>query len=421
MARIVDTVKHGDGADVLVVGAGPAGLLMAAELAEQGLQVMGLSPTDPAAPWPNTYGIWCDELDALGLTPMLGHRWSDCVMYAGAARRTLHRDYGLLDKTKLQTHLRDRAQRQSVAWRMDAATHLVHDGDVSRVTTATGACLTARLVVDASGHSPIFVQRPPLANIAYQAAYGIVGRFSKPPIQPQQFVFMDYRSDHLTADERAQPPTFLYAMDLGDDVYFVEETSLAHCPAIAFEELERRLHKRLAAHGVTVTDIHHVERCLFPMNLPLPSFNQPVVGFGGAASMVHPASGYLVGSMLRRGPALAEAIAQELRGVSTPLQVAQTAWQALWPPERVRKYYLYRFGLTNLLAFDETQLHHFFAAFFQLNQAQWSGFLADTLPMPDLLTAMLSLFGKASGDVRQSLLKTAWRDRKLLMRSLLGA
>jgi lycopene beta-cyclase len=59
--------------------------------------------------------------------------------------------------------------------------------------------------------------------------------FLVPPIPPQQMVLMDYRDDHLSPSERAAPPTFLYAMDLGDGVFFVEETSLAHCPAISLE------------------------------------------------------------------------------------------------------------------------------------------------------------------------------------------
>ena len=37
----------------------------------------------------------------------------------------------------------------------------------------------------------------------------------------------------------------------------------------------------------------------FPMNLPLPIKKQFVLGFGGAASMVHPASGYMIGSLLK--------------------------------------------------------------------------------------------------------------------------
>jgi lycopene cyclase-like protein len=123
---------------------------------------------------------------------------------------------------------------------------------------------------------------------------------------------MDYRSDHLSEDERRQPPTFLYAMDLGDGRFFVEETSLALAPAVPFPVLRQRLLARLAHRGVRVEAIEHEEFCLFPMNPPLPDLNQPVVGFGGAAGMVHPASGFMVGSVLRRSPGLAAAIASAL-------------------------------------------------------------------------------------------------------------
>ena len=48
------------------------------------------------------------------------------------------------------------------------------------------------------------------------------------------------------------------------------------------------------------------------MNLPLPYRNQPLLAFGGAASMVHPASGYMVGALLRRAPTLAKHLAQAI-------------------------------------------------------------------------------------------------------------
>ena len=63
--------------DVLVIGAGPAALAIAAALVQRGVQVQGLAPADPAAPWPNTYGIWGPEVDALGLEPLLEYRWSN--------------------------------------------------------------------------------------------------------------------------------------------------------------------------------------------------------------------------------------------------------------------------------------------------------------------------------------------------------
>jgi lycopene beta-cyclase len=56
--------------------------------------------------------------------------------------------------------------------------------------------------------------------VAGQAAYGVVGRFEKAPVEPGQFVLMDFRCDHLSEEQRQQPPTFLYAMDFGDGVFF---------------------------------------------------------------------------------------------------------------------------------------------------------------------------------------------------------
>ena len=70
--------------DVLVIGGGPAALCLAAELADRGLAIAALAPSDPTAPWTNTYGIWAEEVDSLGLGSLLSHRWSDTVSYFGA-------------------------------------------------------------------------------------------------------------------------------------------------------------------------------------------------------------------------------------------------------------------------------------------------------------------------------------------------
>lgn len=405
--------------DALVIGSGPAGLAIAAALCDVGLSVQGLAPTSPTAEWPNTYGIWCDELEALNLTDLLGHRWTDCTSYFGPEEMALNREYGLFDKEKLQSYLLERCDRTSISWHEGTAAEVKHTANHSQITTQAGQELTARIVIDASGHKPALIQRPASAKTAFQAAYGIVARFSSPPVRPGQFVLMDYRSDHLSEQERREPPTFLYAMDLGDDVYFLEETSLSHCPAVSLKVLEKRLYQRLAFRGVQVKEVLHIERCLFPMNMPLPNFNQPVVGFGGAASMVHPASGYMVGALLRRAPAVADAIAQSLNtGHPTPAQTAQAAWQALWPKEKVRKHYLYLFGLEKLMRFNEQQLTSFFTTFFNLPCSEWSGFLADTHPTPELLRAMLHLFSIAPNNVRFGLMSTVGREGSLLWQSV---
>ena len=449
--------------EVLVLGGGPAALCIAAALAGEGLTVALLAAHDPRAPWPNTYGIWGEEVDALGLGHLLEHRWSQTLSYFGpgdadptapANRATAHgRDYGLFNRQALQQHWLQACEQGGVAFLEGSAERLCFvstageevaattPGAWSEVHTREGNSHRARLVVDATGHQPVFVRHPNEGPVAGQAAYGIVGRFSAPPVAAQQFVLMDYRSDHLSQEERQQPPTFLYAMDLGEGLYFVEETSLALAPPLPYDLLKQRLERRLAHRGVEVREVQHEEFCLFPMNLPLPDRQQPVLGFGGAASMVHPASGYMVGGLLRRAPAVAAAVAAAIRPapadvpaahletatetatktaamLASPATIAAAGWQALWPAELRRRHALYRFGLEKLMRFPEARLRRFFASFFALPNPLWFGFLANTLPLPLLLAAMLRLFWQAPADVRLGLLGLQGREAALLLRLL---
>ena len=406
---------------MLVIGAGPAALSIAAALGEQALDVLCLAPGDPAAAWANTYGIWGPEVDGLGLGHLLAHRWSNCVSWFGSEPTQHGHDYGLFDKGALQAHGLEACRAAGVRWHQGLAATIAHDDDGSTVTTAAGSSLRARLVVDASGHEPVFLERPDDGPVAGQAAYGIVGQFSAAPVERDQFVLMDYRSDHLSKRERhSEPPTFLYAMDLGAGRFFVEETSLALAPPVPYATLRQRLERRLAARGVTVTKIEHEEFCLFPMNPALPDPSQRLIGFGGAASMVHPASGYLVGGLLRRAPDLAAAVAIALAQQGPAAAIAAAAWEALWPAPLRRKHALYRFGLEKLMRFEEGQLRHFFATFFAMPDQLWYGFLANTLSVPELVGAMVRLFALAPTDVRWGLMQPRDRELALLVRFLAG-
>ncbi|MEM8612929.1 MAG: lycopene beta cyclase [Cyanobacteria bacterium P01_H01_bin.105] len=410
--------------DVLIIGAGPAALIMAAALADRGLSLQGLAPTAANTPWPNTYGVWCDELEALGLGDLLGHRWQNTVSYFGrevATSPVRHcRDYGLFDKRRLQQHFLDRLQ--AMDWHCGKAAAVTHKVDHSCVTTDTGKQLTAKLVIDTTGHNPALVKRPQatINPVAYQVAYGIVGKFSKPPVAPGQFSLMDYRAEHLSADELAGPPTFLYAMDMGDDVFFVEETSLALTPAMEYDRLKDRLQQRLSADGVAVSEIHHTEHCLFPMNQPLPDLDQRVLGFGGSASMVHPATGYMVGAMLRRAPEVASAIAASIDRGDVGGAIAKAGWTTLWSTERLRKHHIYQFGLETLMRLNHRELCQFFDSFFQLPRAKWAGFLADTLSPFELVMAMITMFGHTTNPVRIGLMGGVGTDGQLLLKSLIG-
>lgn len=406
--------------DVLIIGNGPAGTAVAAALNNVGLRVGGLSPTPAAAPWPNTYGIWRDELDAPHLNPdWLGRLWTDCTVNMGGGEIALQRTYGLFDNDRLQADLLADCTRGGMVWEQGLAADVRHLASHSEVTTRDGRSFHARLVIDASGHRPVFATRPHKADVAMQAAYGIIGRFSQPPVRPNQMMLMDYRADHLTPAQRQQPPTFLYAMDFGDGVYFVEETSLAYYPAIPYDTLEQRLHQRLGYHGIQVEAVDHVEYCLFPMNLPLPDLRQPLFAYGGAASMVHPATGYQVGAALTHAPAVAQAIAAALgkEGAGRETAVA-AAWRTLWSTQNTRKRALYLFGLANILRFNHAQTQRFFTTFFELPPAQWQGYLSNTLTTAELLQTMWRLFTTAPGDVRCSLTASVGSEGRLLWQAL---
>ncbi len=406
-----------DCADVLVIGGGPAALCIASELHQRGVNVEGIAPHSVDDPWPNTYGIWAKELELLGLQDLLEHRWSNTVSFYGAGGSELEdqptphgMDYGLFDRQKLQQHWLTRCA--GMTWHQDSVERIEREGDVTRVHGASGEQRLSWLVIDASGHRSPHIRGPEQGPVAGQAAYGVVGRFSKPPVEPGQFVLMDFRCDHLTAEQRNEPPTFLYAMDFGEGVFFVEETSLALAPAVPEAELKQRLEQRLAKAGNAITEVIEEEHCLFPMNLPLPDFHQPLLAFGGAASMVHPASGYMVGALLRRGPGLADALAAALKQQPSlgSAALARVGWQALWPLELVLRHRLFQFGLGRLMGFDERLLRRHFTSFFQLSQEDWSGFLTNTLPLPQLMGVMLRLFAISPWDVRRGLVLGAPRS-----------
>ena len=396
-----------DSADVLVMGAGPAALCITAELVQQGLKVQAIASKSPLEPWPNTYGIWAAELESLNLQELLKYRWKDTVSFFGDGLNekgnicTNHYlDYGLFNSINFQEALLERCN--GLTWQVETVKKIEFGEKETTVMCTSGNKYFARLVIDASGHKSPFIRRPDHDDIAKQAAYGVVGKFSSAPVEKNRFVLMDFRPDHLNSNQLSEPPSFLYAMDLGDGSYFVEETSLACAPPVSFEILKSRLISRLSSKGIKIEEIIHEEHCLFPMNLPLPYRDQPLLAFGGSASMVHPASGYLVGSLLRRAPSLAKEIAKTIK--NDPLmptsQIARRGWKKLWNTELVQRHRLYQFGLQRLMSFDESLLRSFFDTFFKLPKNDWYGYLTNTLPLPRLFIVMLKLFSIAPFKVR---------------------
>jgi lycopene cyclase-like protein len=406
--------------DVLIVGNGPAGLGAATCCAEHGLRVTVLAP-DHRAEWPNTYGIWEDELGAFAEHGVLASRWPQVTVRLGGPALHLARAYGRIDNARLRTRLLERCAAAGGRLLSGRARAVEVEPAGPVVHTVEGARLPCRVVVDASGHRPALLAPGAGGRPAFQAAYGLLAETSAAPIEPGSMVLMDYRDAPLRGLPGVrEDPTFLYAMDLGDGRWFVEETSLARRPGLGSDVLQARLHRRLRAAGVTITRRLQVEHCRFPMGTPLPPRNQIVVGFGSAAGMVHPATGYQVGTALRRAPLLATALRDALDApAATPASVAAEGWAAVWPPDLVRQRALHAFGLETLLRLDTAQTQAFFSTFFSLPARDWQGYLSGARSAASVARTMLALFGRAPGSLRAALMTAALgRPLRVLLRAL---
>ena len=280
--------------DVLVVGGGPAGRALAVQTARRGLRTLLLDPA-PDAPWRHTYGSWAADLPPELPSAVVAARAS-----GRAIASTVHRlgwDYAVLDVPALRAHLDTGLAEAGVSVR---AGRVVGPAGPGAVALAGGGEQRARLVVDAGGaRQPLGSSfRRASAVPAEQAAYGVIvpAAVATALVEPGTALFMDWRPDH----GEPGPPTFLYAVPLGADAVLLEETQLAGRPGLSMPVLRRRLLARLARHGVTPPAAAPDERVLFPLDTPRHR-GGGVLGFGAAAPLVHPASGFSLATALEPG------------------------------------------------------------------------------------------------------------------------
>ncbi|MEZ4463924.1 MAG: lycopene cyclase family protein [bacterium] len=388
--------------DLLVLGGGPAGRLLAAAAAARGLRVACVDPA-PDAPWPNRYGLWVDE--AGPLADCMAHQWSAARMRPAGDAVVWPRAYGTLDDAAVRARL----AVDCIEGRAEAVTH---DATGTTVTLADGCTLRGAVVVDATGRG--LGASAPAAG--FQVAYGQLVEVEGHDEALDTMGLMDFQAVPAAAPA---PPTFLYTMPFGPTRLFVEETVLAERRPSSFEALAARLEARLAHQGWRVLAVHAEERCLIPMGTPLPAPDR-LLPFGAAAGLVHPATGYSLAHSLRAAPVVADALAEGL-GRGDPAAAVRAAWAALWPREKQRLWTVYRFGLQILTRLDLPETQAFFSAFFALPAPLAQGWLAGTLTVAEAREAMWGVFGGLPAGLRARLIAHGLRPHGWrLLGALLG-
>ncbi|MBA0125924.1 lycopene cyclase family protein [Haloechinothrix sp. YIM 98757] len=386
--------------DVAVLGGGPAGWAVARACARAGL-LTALVDQDPHRSWPATYGAWHDELPTWALPAVAVAPARTRVRTPGS--RYLPRRYTVLDNTRLGDLLRDSDVR-TVAGYARALRPLRH-GTVIDLTG--GGTLRARVVVEATGAAHGLPRRwPRRAPHAEQTATGVVVTTEEAGAvvgdAASTALFMDWSHAPLAGE----PASFLYALPLPGNRVLLEETCLAHRPGLSHPLLERRLRTRLAAAGLNPA-ARATEFVRIPLDLGTgragPAARaRPVVPFGVAAGLVHPATGYHLATALELAPRVAASLADGLRRGHRP--AARVARNEVWSPAAVTVHALRRKGMRALLAMPADALPEFFELFFDLPAQHQRAFLSGREDVLGTVAAMRAVFAAAPRRLRRHLL-----------------
>ncbi len=359
-----------------ILGLGPAGRAIASACAAVGLAVTAVDP-HPWAPWRATYGGWVDELpDAAPRAATVARptAWT-------SERQEIPRAYSVLDTVALQQSL-------------DLSGVRVVTGTANG--TVDGDLAGARIIIDARGASA--------SGRTQQTAYGVVIDRARADsvLDGDAALFMDWRTDHGAGPD--VPPSFLYAVPVGGNRVLLEETSLARRPGLGFDVLAQRLTTRLAGRGLQLGGDEPVERVRFALDTPLPArewagLTPPVVRFGAAAPLIHPASGYSVAATLRLAPQVAAIIASG--GTAADVQ------HLIWSPRARAVHALRLRGLRAVCALSPAEVSEFFAAFFALPVALQRTYLSGREDLAGTAAAMGALFPRLASPTRRRLVRAA--------------
>ena len=378
--------------DIIVIGSGPAGLAIAVACAELRLKTLCVAP-DVEQIWPNHYACWIDEVKNLGI--IYKHQWSVVQVYTNESRLiTINRSYGLIDNAQFKVSLVAKFKKAQGKLLEDKVENVSSNKIGSRVLLQSGRAIDARLVIDATGFGSKNIAYNGSPGKAAQRAYGLRLTVEKHNFDLNTAVLMDFRSIESNNKEfDSQQPTFVYVMPLSHTQLFIEETSLVAVPPMPYEILSQRLAKRIKQLGISIKKVESVEHCHIIMDMPLPHLSQPIVAFGAAAAMVHPATGYSVARSLSLAPKMAAAIKFQLYQTDNDsASTANNIWKTLWPLRQrlLRCFFLVSTKLLSQLSLKETQ--YFFYGFFSSPQLSQKKFLAAKPDIISLSTIGISLF-----------------------------
>ncbi|WP_280267718.1 lycopene cyclase family protein [Nocardia wallacei] len=336
-------------ADVCVVGLGPTGRALAHRAMRAGMDVVAVDPR-PERLWPPTFSCWVDELPGWLPSEAIAQRIEAPTVWTKSAHR-IERPYCVLSKQGLRDALS-----------LDEATVLAGRAtsvDVHRVELNDGTAITAAAVFDTRG-----LPSPGARRTASAHGIFVDAERAAPMVGEGEGLLLDWRDENGAGPD--EPPSFLYAVPLGDGTVIFEETSLGLRGGMPQHELRRRTLNRLAAHGIRLRGDEPTEAAHYPLDQPPPKRGAAgVVPFGSRGGMMHPCTGYSVADSL----ALVDTAIDALRHGRDPIA-------ALWPWQARLVYWMRMRGVYGLGRLTTAQSISMFEAFFTASPRQQRALLS---------------------------------------------
>ncbi|KAL2532892.1 Lycopene beta cyclase [Abeliophyllum distichum] len=129
--------------DLAVVGGGPAGLAVAQQVSEAGLSVCSIDPS-PKLIWPNNYGVWVDEFEAMDLLDCLDTTWSGAVVFIDdKSTKDLDRPYGRVNRKQLKSKMMQKCISNGVKFHQAKVVKVIHEESKSLLICNDGVTIQA--------------------------------------------------------------------------------------------------------------------------------------------------------------------------------------------------------------------------------------------------------------------------------------
>ncbi|MFC9892522.1 lycopene cyclase family protein [Nocardia sp. NPDC127579] len=323
--------------ELCVVGLGPTGRALAHRAMRAGFRVVAVDPR-PERLWPETFSCWVDELPEWLPAEAIAQRIEAPTVWTKTEHR-IPRPYCVLSKPGLRAALPldDATVIAGRATRVDAREVELQDGTILRAAT----------VFDTRGLPTLGKRRAASAHGIFVAA-----ETAAPMIADGEGLLLDWRPENGAGPD--EPPSFLYAVPLGDGTVIFEETSLGLRGGMPQHELRRRTLNRLAAHGIRLEGSEPSEAAHYPLDQRPPKKGvAQSIPFGSRGGMMHPCTGYSVADSL----ALVDTAITAVRTGGDPIE-------ALWPWRARLVYWMRMRGLWGLGRLTTDQSIAMFEAFF---------------------------------------------------------